>query len=165
MFDDYRSTVTSAGLRRAAGTVWTGAWCVTLYLVARPWRDLGGWVDERVRWSAWAALLVGLTLGFSVGRLARRAAVETGRVTHARLLRDAIVPVAAAAAIAIGILRLFGQDDPIGVIVLGLLALWSGADLAYAAVPLMDGEPYAFARPLPPPPDVDPFDEPDDPPL
>ena len=161
MFDDYTETITSAALRRLAGTVWTAAWCVVLYLVARPWQDLGGWVDERVRWSAWASLLQGLTLGFSVGRLARRAAVEVGRITHARLMRDAIVPLAAAAAIAIGILKLFGIDEPIGVIVLGLLSVWSGADLAYGAVPLMDGEPYSFARPLPPPPDLDPFDETD----
>ena len=161
MFDEYMKTVTSTGLRRLAGIIWTTAWCVTLYVVARPWRELGGWVDERLRWSAWAALLIGLTLGFAIGRLARRAAIEGGRVTHARLMRDAIVPLGAAAAIAIGILALFDIEEPIGVIVLGLLSVWSGADLAYGAVPLLDAEPYSFARPLPPPPAVDPYDDPE----
>lgn len=159
MYDDMRASLRVEGVRRFAGTVWTAAWCAILYMVARPWRDLGGWVDERVRWSAWAALLVGLTLGFAVGRLARRAAVDGGRVTHAGLLRAAVLPVAAASAIAIGILAFFDQQEPIGVIVLGLLSIWSGADLAYGAVPLLDGEPYAFARPLPLPPDLDPFDD------
>jgi len=143
--------VPRSAVRRLAGWTWMGAWCVALYAFARPWNDLGGWVDERTRWSAWSALLWGATAGFAIGRLGRRASVETGKVTHALLLRSVLVPVAAAVAAALVVLRRIGLDDPAAATVLGLLAYWAGIDIAYGAVPLMDGEAYALVRPLPPP--------------
>jgi hypothetical protein len=41
------------------------------------------------------------------------------------------------------------------------LLLITTADFKRGTRLMMDGEPYSFARPLPPPPDLDPFDETD----
>lgn len=151
MFRDLLAPWKPTSLRRLAGWAWTSAWCLVLYGFARPWRELGGVVDERIRWAAWASLLAGSVLGLAIGALARHAAVETGRITHRGLLGRVLVPAATATACALVVLRVFGMIDVGSIVTLAVLATWAGIDLAFAAVPLMDGEPYAFARPLPPP--------------
>ena len=50
--------------------------------------------------------------------------------------------MAALAAAVCVVLTSLEQRDPIGVVVTALVAYWAGADLAFAAVPLIDGKPY-----------------------
>ncbi len=139
-----------SGLRRLAGAAWIAAWVGLLYVVAAPWRGLGGVVDEQLRWLEWFVLMAGLTTGFTVGRLGRQVALERGGVSHLRLLRRLLYPVGAVAAAGVVALWWRGASGGIGVVVTALLAYWGGIDVAYGAVPLLDGRAYAFARPLPP---------------
>jgi hypothetical protein len=132
--------------RRALGTAWLAAWCGALWAVAAPWRQLGGLESERLRWLEWWALCAGVTLGFSMGRLARlRAPAGTGR-THAQALRIALYPPAVVAAASLVALSLFGERGPIGVVATAFVSYWGGLDVAFGAVPLMEGKSYAFER-------------------
>lgn len=151
--------VPGTAVRRVLGVCWLVAWCTALYGAAAPWRALGGAADERARWTAWAASLAAAVAGFAVGSLARHIGVETGRVTHRGMLRALVLPGGATAAVACAALAVAGMEDGVRVVVQAGLAAWAGLDLAYGAVPLMDGEPYAFARPLPPPPPDWPTDD------
>ena len=136
--------------RRITGYVWLMAWMIVLYLVAAPWRRLGGLVDERLRWLEWFVLLSGLALGFTLGRFGREAvAAGTGR-THACFLRFLLYPPALITAGTLIVLTLLDERGPIGVVVTALLAYWAGLDLAFGALPLMEGKDYAFERPLQP---------------
>jgi hypothetical protein len=136
--------------RRAAGTLWLAAWCGVLWAVAAPWRNLGGLESERLRWLEWCVLTVGLALGFTMGRLARDWAVAGAGRTHARALRVALYPPAIVAAAALVVLSVTGERGPVGVVATAFLSYWAGLDVAFGAVPLMEGKPYAFARPLDP---------------
>jgi len=134
--------------RRVAGFVWLLIWIFMLYLVAAPWRELGGIVDERLRWLEWFLLLVGLSVGFTVGRFGRDVAGPgTGR-THIHFLRFLLYPLALLTALALVALTLMDERDPIGVVVTAFLAYWAGMDLAFGAVPLMEGKSYRLTRPL-----------------
>lgn len=142
----------SAWRRRLAGGIWLAAWISVLYLLAAPWRDLGGVEDERLRWLEGFVLLAGVSMGFTLGRFARDMAVQgTGR-THAQLLRFVLYPPAILTAAALVALSVLGERGAVGVTATGFLSYWAGLDLAFGAVPLMEGRPYAFDRPL----DVDP---------
>lgn len=143
----------AGALRRLAGWVWMSAWIVVLYLVASPWRDLGGLESERLRWLEWFVLVVGMTLGFTLGRIARDAALGSPARTHARLLRFVLYPPAAITAAALIGLAWAEQRGAVGVVVTAFLAYWAGLDLAFGAVPLMEGKSYAFERPLEPEPE------------
>jgi hypothetical protein len=139
-------------IRRSAGFLWLLAWAVVLYLVAAPWRHLGGLVDERLRWLEWFVLLAGLTVGFAIGRHAREfAGPGTGR-THVGVLRLLMYPMAGLTALGLITLTLLGMRDPVGVVVTAFLAYWAGLDLAFGAVPLMEGKQYRLSRPLDPEP-------------
>lgn len=126
--------------------MWLSAWIALLYTVAAPWRDLGGVEDERLRWLEAAVLLTGLCLGFTLGCLARRTVRSTRAQAYARLVRWALIPPAALTALAIAALTALGARGPAAVVVTALLAYWAGLDLAFGAVPLMEGAP----RPAPP---------------
>lgn len=141
------------GLRRVLGWVWLAAWIVVLYLVAAPWRELGGLEDERLRWLEWFVLVTGLPVGFTMGRFARDAAVREARRTHARLLRFLLYPPAALTAVSLIALSVGGERGPIGIVVTAFLAYWAGLDLAFGAVPLMEGKSYRFDRALDPEPE------------
>jgi hypothetical protein len=54
-------------------------------------------------------------------------------------------------------LTALGRRDSVGVVVTAFLAYWAGLDLAFGAVPLMEGKPYRFLHPLDPesPPPLD----------
>jgi hypothetical protein len=47
-------------------------------------------------------------------------------------------------------LSIVGERGPIGVVATAFLSYWAGLDVAFGAVPLMEGRSYAFARPLDP---------------
>ena len=133
-------------VRKVAGWTWLSAWIALLYVVAAPWRDLGGVEDERLRWLEAAVLLTGLCLGFTLGTLGRRAVLATRGHTYARLLRWALVPPAALTALAIAGLTALHARGPAGVVVTALLAYWAGLDLAFGAVPLMEDRPERARR-------------------
>jgi hypothetical protein len=136
--------------RRVAGLLWLAAWCGVLWAVAAPWRRLGGLESERLRWLEWWSLSAGVALGFTMGRIARdRAESEAGR-THARALRVALYPPAIVAVAALVALSASGERGPVGVVATAFLSYWAGLDVAFGAVPLMEGKSYAFARPLDP---------------
>ena len=136
--------------RRAAGFLWLAAWCGVLWCVASPWRRLGGLESERLRWLEWWSLSAGVALGLAMGRVARdRAETVAGR-THAQALRLALYPPAIVAAAALVALSTAGERGPVGVVATAFLAYWAGLDVAFGAVPLMEGRSYAFARPLDP---------------
>lgn len=135
--------------RRCAGLLWLSVWVVILYAVAAPWRELGGLVEERLRWLEWFVLVVGCGFGLSLGHLFRTLAREKGSITHLGLLRWMIYPLAAISAVSLVFLSLAGARGEVGVVLTAFLAYWGGFDLAYAAVPLLDGKPYSLTSPLP----------------
>lgn len=137
-------------VRRVAGALWLAAWCGVLWAVAAPWRNLGGLESERLRWLEWWALCSGIALGFTLGRGARDWARSGVGRTHALALRVALYPPGLVAAVALVALSFAGERGPVGVVATAFLAYWGGFDVAFAAVPLMEGESYAFSRPLDP---------------
>ena len=141
--------------RQAAGTLWLAAWCAVLYLFAAPWRALGGIESERLRWLEWWAVAAGVGVGYAAGRLARDWVASAPGRTHARSLRVALYPPAAVAAAALVPLAAQGERGPVGVVATAFLAYWAGMDVAFGAVPLMQGKSYALTRPLDPD-DTDP---------
>jgi len=138
--------------RRLAGFGWLACWIVLLYLVAAPWRELGGIVDERLRWLEYVVLLSALSIGFAIGRAGREAALAGPGRTHARFVRFLLYPPAVLTALSLIALTSIGARGAIGVVVTAFLAYWAGLDLAFGAVPLMEGRSYRFERPLDPEP-------------
>jgi hypothetical protein len=137
-------------LRRVAGWAWLTAWCGVLWAVAAPWRNLGGLESERLRWLEWWVLCAGIALGFTLGRGARDWARSGVGRTHARALRVALYPPGLVAAAALAALSMVGERGPTGVVATAFLSYWAGFDVAFGAVPLMEGGSYAFNRPLDP---------------
>ena len=137
-------------VRRIAGGIWLAAWCGVLWAVAAPWRNLGGLESERLRWLEWWALCAGIALGFTMGRGARDWARSGVGRTHALALRVALYPPGIVAAIALVALSFVGQRGPVGIVATAFLSYWAGFDVAFGAVPLMEGGSYAFNRPLDP---------------
>jgi hypothetical protein len=136
-------------LRKLGGTAWLAAWCGALWLVASPWRNLGGIESERLRWLEWWALCAGVALGFTIGRGTRDWLLSGLGRTHAMALRVALYPPALVTALALIALSIAGERGPIGIAATAFLSYWAGFDAAVGAVPLMEGEPHAFLRPLP----------------
>jgi hypothetical protein len=136
--------------RRVAGGAWLAAWCGVLFAVVTPWRNLGGLESERLRWLEWWVLCTGIALGFTLGRGARDWARSGVGRTHARALRVALYPPGLVAAVALVALSSVGERGPVGVVATAFLSYWAGFEVAFGAVPLMEGESYAFTRPLDP---------------
>ncbi|HZN54072.1 MAG TPA: hypothetical protein VFB67_02015 [Candidatus Polarisedimenticolaceae bacterium] len=134
--------------RRVAGGAWLAAWCAVLWAVAAPWRSLGGLESERLRWMEWWALCSGLALGYTLGQGTREWVLGGEGRSHARALRFALYPPALVAALALVMLSLWGERGPIGVVATAFLAYWAGMDVAFGAVPLMEGRSYSLTRPL-----------------
>ncbi len=137
--------------RWLAGAAWLAGWTFVLWIVAAPWRSLGGLVDERLRWLEYVGLFSALSVGLTVGGLGRDAAEGNPGWTHARFLRRALYPAGATTAVALAVLQVLGLRDAAGVAVTALLAYWAGLDLSFGALPLMAGRSYRFDRPLDPP--------------
>lgn len=140
--------------RRVVGFAWLAAWIAVLYLFAAPWQDLGGVEDERLRWLEYVALLAALSIGFTIGRIGREAAVVHPGRTHARFVRFLLYPPAALTAAGLLVLARLGPRGGIGVVSTAFLSYWAGLDLAFGAVPLMEGRSYRFERPLDPEPET-----------
>ena len=136
--------------RKAAGYAWLALWVLVLCTVASPWKNLGGLVDERLRWLERVALVTAPPIGFTIGQFARDAAVRDPRWTHLRLLRVLLYPLGVLTAASLTLLLATDHRDPIGVITSGFLAYWAGLDSAFGAVPLLWGKSYRFERPLDP---------------
>ena len=134
--------------RRIAGFLWLLVWMLVLYLVAAPWRGLGGVVDERIRWLEAFVLWNGLVIGFVIGRFGRDAVMAGHGRTHAGLLRFLLYPPGVLAVAGLLVLTALGERGAAGVLVSALLAYWAGLDLAFGAVPLMEGKPYRFDAPI-----------------
>ena len=104
---------------------WIAGWCWLLWLVVRPWNELGGVVSERLRWCEHAACGLGLIVGYTAGDLARLGDGHCGRRGHrARWL---LYPALTVALLAVAWLRGSGRDDAIGVAFTGWLAYTAGA--------------------------------------
>ena len=135
--------------RKLLGYVWLTTWIAILYVVAAPWRRLGGLESELLRWLEWWALFGGTLLGFAIGRAARAVAEEDRSRTWASLLRVLLYPPGAVTAVSLLVLDLTGARGPVGVVFTAFLAYWAGLDLAFGALPLMEGKPFTLSRPLP----------------
>ena len=138
--------------RRLAGGVWLAGWIGVLYAVAAPWRHLGGLESERLRWLEAFVLMIGLVVGFTLGRFGRDAVLDGRARSHVHLLRFVLYPPAVLAAAGLVVLTLLGERGPAGVVVSALLAYWAGLDLSFGAVPLMEGKSYRLTGPLEPEP-------------
>ncbi len=140
-------------IRKLAGACWILSWTALLYLVAAPWRGLGGLENERLVWLEWLVLMAGLSVGATVGRFGRDFVLEGWGRTHARLLRIVLYPAGIVTAACLLVLAALEARGAIGVATTGFLAYWAGLDIAFAAVPLLEGKSYRFRRPLDPEPD------------
>lgn len=140
--------------RRALGGAWLLLWCAVLYVVASPWRALGGLESEFLRWLEWWALCAGIALGFTIGRAVRDWAQSGVGRTYARATRLIFHPPLLLTACALVILAERGERGPVGVVATAFLAYWGGLDIAFGAVPMMEGNDYAVLRGLAP--DADP---------
>ena len=129
-----------ASVRVLAGHAWLLAWILVLWAVASPWRELGGIESEFLRWLEAVVLGVGLTAGFLVGRHLRE------RMRPAPALRLALYPPAAIAAASLVALAWRGERGPVGVVTTAWLAYGAGFDLAFGALPWMEGKPGPFER-------------------
>ena len=143
-------------MRQLAGWAWVLAWGVVLWIVASPWRHLGGLVDDRLRWLQRFVLGAGFVVGWQLGAWGRWAARPgTGR-SHASQVRWLLWPLAAASATGLAVLRFSGSADPIGVVLTGFLSYWAGLDLAFGAWPLVRGQPYSLTGSIDQPVEADP---------
>lgn len=136
--------------------LWLTIWMAVLYAVAAPWRQFGGIVDERLRWLEGFVLVVGLSLGFVMGRFGRDVAGPGSGRAHIDVLRCLLYPLSLLTAAALIVLTALGRRDPVGVVVTAFLACWAGMDIAFGAVPLMEGRPHGMLRPVDPDPDHEP---------
>ncbi len=125
-------------MHRLAGWVRLGVWAGGLYLVDRPWRDLGGCVSERLRWLEKFALMSGLLFGITVGWMALDLlGPGTGR-RRGTVLRYLFYPAASVTAVTMGTMAIVGMDDPIGVVLTAIVAYGAGVDVSFGAIPLID---------------------------
>lgn len=98
-----------------------------------PWRDLGGIVDERVRWAERAALVTAIWIGLVVG--------DRARERPALRLRPALWPPTAAAAVVSAALQLAGRPWWATIVAGAWLGYVAGVDTGAAVARLLDGNP------------------------
>lgn len=111
--------------RRLAGWLRLAAWCALLYMIHSPWRELGGIVSERMRWSERFVLPMSLVVGCYAGSVWR---------SHA------LLPPAALTAAVLLVLKMMRLHDVIGVVFTAFAAYWAGVDISRGAYPMMLGE-------------------------
>ena len=130
-------------LRRLTGWVWLAAWSALLYLVASPWKDLGGIVDERLRWFHRFGLCMGLAAGAVAGLHLREAGAGRAAGFRRRWYRVAWYSTAGCAAVLLIVLAVSGGREGETLIVLtGFLASWAGLDFGWSIFPLLHGRPH-----------------------
>jgi|GEM_PF-2775123 len=128
---------------RLAGLLRTLGWAAALYLVASPWRELGGLITERVRWFGWFVLYSGVVLGFALGDYIREALPPEMPRDYLRLMRRMLFLPAALTAIWLIVLQPLGQRDVAGVVFTAFLSYWAGIDVSLGAMPWMEGGGFA----------------------
>jgi len=137
-------------LLRALGAIWLAAWVLVLAFLLDVWSQLGGLVDERLRWWARLGLTAGPVIGFAAGLRAREMARWGSGRSHASLLRVFWMPLAALACALMLKLTLDGVVDQARAVLGAFCAYWAGFDAAIAAWPLACGRPYRFSKDIPP---------------
>ncbi len=126
--------------RRLAGWAWLAAWAGMLYLVASPWADLGGIVDERLRWFHRFSLCMGLSAGLVAGLHGREAGEGRGTGYRRRWYRLAWYPLAGFTVVLMAVLAVSrGREGEVGILLTGFLACWAGIDGGYSIYPLLHG--------------------------
>jgi hypothetical protein len=126
-------------IRRTAGWARLAAWICTLHLVHSPWEDLGGIVNETIRWTERFVLGSATILGWTLGGTALDPTAWPRRLPAPRLRRWMLYPMGAAAAVALPVLTLLEQTEIAGVVFNGVVGYVAGFDLAFDAWPLMWG--------------------------
>jgi len=146
-------------MRRAAGWVWLAVWAIVLVFLFDLWSQLGGLVDERLRWWARVGLSAGPVIGYTAGIHAREMAGWGSGRSHASLLRVFWLPPAVLTALLILKMTMTGMHDEARATFGALLAYWAGFDTAIAAWPLACGRPYRFLKDIPPETPTEPDDD------
>lgn len=144
-----RPTIVGTRRRRTVvGWMRLGGWGALLYAFASPWRDLGGVVDERLRWLEWAALSAALPVGFTAGLFARDRSTARPRSDRARAVAAWLLPPAVAVAAALLWLEARGAGADVSLVATSaLLSGAAGFDAAFGALPLMgEGAPPPAPR-------------------
>jgi hypothetical protein len=118
--------------RGLAELAWLAGWALLLWLVARPWRDLGGLVAERLRWLHDVALWGGVVLGHTLGVLVRP--LDPPHAALGLRARALLYPAAILAASALIALRGTSRADAIGVVLTAWLSYTAGASTALLGV-------------------------------
>ncbi len=137
-------------LFRALGAAWLASWLFVLFLLFDVWSNLGGLVDERLRWWARLGLSGGPVIGYTAGLYARELAGWGSGRSHASLLRSFWSPPALLVCFVALKLTVDGRPDDARVVFGTFCAYWAGFDTAIGAWPLLCGRPYRFAREIPP---------------
>jgi len=115
-----------------------GAWVLAVHVIARPWRELGGVVDERLRWTAWLALWAACGIGITVGRFTHDVIRSRGRPSRLPGLRLALYPVLVVAAAGQVIAERAGAPDAGNAQTLALVAYVAGLDVALDVLPRLE---------------------------
>jgi len=125
--------------RRLLGWTWLLAWSGVLYLVASPWKELGGIVDERLRWFHRFGLCMGLAAGAIAGRHGRE--TGAGRVRYRRRwYRIAWYSLGAGTALLMITLTMTPpRNGEIGIVLTAFLASWAGIDFGWLIFPMLHG--------------------------
>ncbi|MBD3868058.1 MAG: hypothetical protein IFK94_08030 [Acidobacteria bacterium] len=127
-------------LRRLLGWVWFLAWCSIVYLVASPWRELGGIVDERLRWFHRFSLCMGFAAGAIAGNHGRETGAGRGPAYRRRWYRAAWYPLATVTAVLMVALALSPpREGEIGILLTAFLASWAGIDSGWSIYPMLHG--------------------------
>ena len=128
-------------LRSTGGALWLAFWALVLHGIDRPWRELGGLLSERMRWTERFVLGAALIAGCLAGSVVRDATRDAGRSATARqLLRRAWLLPSASVAVVLVWLELRAAWPSILLVLAGWLGYWSGLDAACWAWPLLRPE-------------------------
>jgi hypothetical protein len=108
--------------------------------VASPWKDLGGIVDERLRWFHRFSLCMGLAAGAIAGNHGREYGAGRGRSYRRRWYRTAWYSLASITAVLMVVLATTPpREGEIGVLLTAFLASWCGIDCGWSIYPMLHG--------------------------
>jgi hypothetical protein len=131
--------------RRVVGFTWLALWAAAIVTVHRPWRELGGWLTEDLRWLERVVLGASFLIGCFVGSFVRDAARSPGGRPHVDSLRFVWIPPGASAAASMIASSLGGWWPWTLMVLVGFVGYWAGLDAAIGAWPLACGRHYRLA--------------------